>query len=46
MKWKCGKSYKLVYFQVREYPTNFSISSKGIPLNILIPTPASDHLLG
>ena len=37
MKWKCGKSYKLFYFQVRESPA---------PLNIPTPTPAPDHLLG
>ena len=36
MKWKFGTSHQLFYFQVKEPPT---------PLNILIPTPASDHLL-
>ena len=34
MKWKCGKSYKLFYFQVRESPA---------PLNIPTPTPAPDR---
>ncbi len=34
---KINKPRKLFYFQVRESP---------IPLNILTPTPAPDHLLG
>ena len=37
MKWTFGKSSKLLYFQVRESP---------VPLRILTPTPAPDHLLG
>ena len=34
MEWKFGKSYKLLYFQVRESPA---------PLNIPTPTPAPDR---
>ena len=56
MKWKFGNMYQISSENIKHFlkPRNqkpktkkpFLFSSKGIPLNILIPTPAPDHLLG
>ena len=55
MKWKFGDVFQLSFENIKPFQTKkpkpknkkpFVFSSKGIPLIILIPTPASDHLLG